>query len=62
MLAGFSAAMIDGLESYGWAGTARRLVSSNPHVERDGEFPLATFGGSLGAGRIHCNKGFRSSL
>jgi hypothetical protein len=54
MLVGFSASVISGLESYGWAGTARSLVSSDPHVELDGEFPLATFGGGVSAG----NKGF----
>jgi acetyl-CoA acetyltransferase len=51
---GFSASVIYGPESYVFCkeGTALDFIQDG-RIERDGELPLNTFGGSLCTGRIH---------
>jgi len=52
---GFSFQVISWLESLGFCGIGEggRFIEGGKRIARDGELPLNTFGGQIGAGRLH---------
>ena len=52
---GFSFQVISWLESLGFCeiGEGGRFIEGGKRIARDGELPLNTFGGQIGAGRLH---------
>jgi acetyl-CoA acetyltransferase len=52
---GFSFQVISWLESLGFCdiGEGGRFIEGGHRIARDGELPLNTFGGQIGAGRLH---------